>query len=603
MAFTDHSDVFLSVLDQGINRVFGHVTRQRPSLFNYGTQAVASHPNLLCVPINAHPVVLARGNPLVTVEPPIPVLGTNGAYGLNFCAQLTKVALDFHPGNLIGLPPELGPPLGAQRFSLQARACGGLGCPSEDTLASLPPVPPQKGREDPRPPRDTTVIPTRQLDCFCVDLFLVGGLDFIGPASGQHVQGKVFGLELVDIKPDGLENSIECYLRVLAQLVLLPQLSVPVIQLTKDVMGLASITLSPTLPAPALPNNPAIEDDRLKIFLDATIGPAPPPGPPGPPGPPPVVGSDRPRTRVGPFDAVAALASAAVRALLEAVRNAFTFSKSDSVNFGPFTLSYDVKAHLEDGTVELRDDNSIAISEVDIKWDKLEVCLGIDIPEICVGGFCIIPTPWGCALRAPKICVFSASPDFEVCLDLGGVITSEISMIVRPVPKYAIDPGRTPAMNDWDAQDAGIPNKWQIVLDVLALDFDLIDIADTVGDLLEAALDAALDTLLGPLPGWAKDLIKAILGPIIDVVRDILDLGDDFGEWLMDKLGVSIGLFNLILAAIANHMAKENPLIELEDPFQILEASGGRIPVKIPVEFLGVRVNKAELILEADVGA
>ena len=55
-----------------------------------------------------------------------------------------------------------------------------------------------------------------------------------------------------------------------------------------------------------------------------------------------------------------------------------------------------------------------------MKWDTLSVGVGFDIPEICVGGWCIIPTPFGCALRLPKICVFSDDPDIDITLDLSG---------------------------------------------------------------------------------------------------------------------------------------------------------------------------------------
>ena len=80
MAFTDHCDIFISLLEAGINRVFNHVRRQRPSLFNYGSVGVRNNEQLLCRPIDAHPVVRARGNPVVTVEsalPAVPILGSN----------------------------------------------------------------------------------------------------------------------------------------------------------------------------------------------------------------------------------------------------------------------------------------------------------------------------------------------------------------------------------------------------------------------------------------------------------------------------------------------------------------------------------------------
>ena len=87
-------------------------------------------------------------------------------------------------------------------------------------------------------------------------------------------------------------------------------------------------------------------------------------------------------------------------------------------------------------------------------------------------------------------------------------------------------------MNDWDAQDVNpsLANHWQLYVDPQFLDVDIFDIADIVGDLLENAVNAAIDNLLGFLPGWARDLIKAILGPIIDLIRAILDIAVDIQE-------------------------------------------------------------------------
>lgn len=295
----------------------------------------------------------------------------------------------------------------------------------------------------------------------------------------------------------------------------------------------------------------------------------------------------------------------AVITLFNVVRDGVRFSSSDSGSFGPLTASYSVALHLEGGSVDLRDDNTIRIRELDIKWDTLAVSLGINIPEICVGGFCIIPNPFGgCLVRAPRLCVFSDNPDISFPLDLSDLITSEISVTARPIIKYRVDPGRTADMSDLDAEDAGVPNKWQLFIDPVTVDIDVFDVADIVGDLLEAAIDAAIDTLLGPLPGWAKDLARALLGPIPDLIRTLLDIGDDIGEWLSDLLGVSLGLFNTIINFVADYFANRTPLVEFEDPYPILEADPAvpLIPVKLPIRDLSTRITASELILEANVG-
>jgi hypothetical protein len=607
MAFTNNCDIFGSVHEAGIGRVVRHIMRQRPSLFNYATPGIRERPEMLCERIDVHPVVIERGNPITGEVPYLPV-AASGGYGLDYCVQVTTAEIDFSPGNVVSLPPELSPPLGDQRFAFHGAMCAGLACPPQGVVDELQPL---VGRERERKGGLITgveiPIPARELECFCLDLFMTGGVDFVGLAGDQHLLGRLEGLEFVDLEPKGMENSIECYLKLVIQLGVLPRLRVPTVRFVKELMGLTTITIEPTPAPPTVPNNPALEEDQLKIFLDMTTGPPGPPSPPGPPGPPeppPVPGVERPRIRTGPFDVTAAASDDAVGALFGAVRDAFTVSESDSGDFGPFSASYTVAAHLENGTIDMRDDNTIHIEELDVKWDTLELCLGIDIPGFCVGGFCIIPNPLGgCVLRAPEICVFEDDPDIEFCLDIGGFLTSEITATVAPLFKYAVDPARTPAMTDWDAKDAGIPNKWQLLIDPVTIDFDLIDFADTIGDLLDAALEAAIDGLLGFLPGWARDLILALLGPVIDVVRAILDLGDDIDEWLTDLLGVSFGLFDLILTLIADHFAADSPVLQIEDPVPVMPASGGLIPVLIPVEFLGVEVTADELILGADIGA
>jgi hypothetical protein len=115
------------------------------------------------------------------------------------------------------------------------------------------------------------------------------------------------------------------------------------------------------------------------------------------------------------------------------------------------------------------------------------------------------------------------------------------------------------------------------------------------------------------LPQFLRDLVLAVLGPIFDAVRDILDLPDDIGEFFSDLLGVSLGLFNVITTLVADYFANQTPIAEFEDPLPILEAEPfppppepkvvDLIPVKIPIRDLSVRVTTNEMIVEGNVGA
>ncbi len=176
---------------------------------------------------------------------------------------------------------------------------------------------------------------------------------------------------------------------------------------------------------------------------------------------------------------------------------------------------------------------------------------------------------------------------------------------VTPLTQYGVETTRG-AMSDLDAEDAGIPNEWAVFLDPQFLHVEFVDIPAFVGTLLTNAVDSAVDNLLGFLPGWAKDLIKSILGGAIGIIQDILGIPGDIVSWLSHLLGVDLDLFDLVTTALAQHFAKDSPLVQLEDPFPILQAQTAPvplIPVKIPVRDLSVGITSDEMTLRAKVGA
>jgi hypothetical protein len=288
--------------------------------------------------------------------------------------------------------------------------------------------------------------------------------------------------------------------------------------------------------------------------------------------------------------------------LFKAARDHFHFSKSDSGNFGPFSASYFVALHLEGGTVQLNDDNTVEIKDVDVVFDSLSVEVCFNLPGWCVGGWCIIPDPWnGCLVSFPGFCIGG-----PICapVDLSGLV-SEISDIQAAlVPQYYVDPARAAGWSDLDAEFNGHPNKWRIFIDPVFVHVDPIDIPATVGNLLENAVRNAIDNLLpGWVPGWAKDLLWAIIGPILDLVKGILGIVGEINEWLSDLLGHTFDLLGAIETAVADYFASQYPIYEFEDPYPILTGGGGLIPVKIPIRNLAAVVDSKEMIVLADVGA
>jgi hypothetical protein len=284
MAFTDQSDLFASFHEDGFNRIIEHIRFQRPSLFNYATAEVAKNPQLTCTDIKAHPVLFdpKRNNPLFTIVDPLQIPGTNVA--VNFVVQMSDLKIDFHPGKLFALPPELAP-LAPQRLAIQLTVCGGIGCPGDDDLNQFIPPPKSPRPNDPtranpdQPKPDPVVLPTRKLNCFCLSAFVTGGVRIVQYSGRPYLEPFLDGFEIVDIKPEGLENSLECLIKLMMKLVVLPGLRVLLerapLNLTKGATDFfpapTNITISAQPTSAALPNNPAIEDDQLKVFVKVEV--------------------------------------------------------------------------------------------------------------------------------------------------------------------------------------------------------------------------------------------------------------------------------------------------------------------------------------------
>ena len=273
MPLTDHSDVFASFHEQGFNSIIEHVMRQRPSLFNYATADLASprYSPRLCEKINFHPSVQDYYNPLVSNLPYLPIIGYNGPFGMSYSFQLREVKIDFHPSNVISLPPELNPPLKEQQLALTAKVCVGLGCPEsryvDQIVNEIGPNNPT-GSNDERPDRQDPdkPFPFRELTCFCLELCAV--LRVVRHAG--NIELRLDGLELKDIRPEGLENILECYLSMVLKLGILPKVKIALNDLIFDLGAYLPITLSvfPTPTSPALPFNPDVSKDSLSVFVN-----------------------------------------------------------------------------------------------------------------------------------------------------------------------------------------------------------------------------------------------------------------------------------------------------------------------------------------------
>jgi len=319
-----------------------------------------------------------------------------------------------------------------------------------------------------------------------------------------------------------------------------------------------------------------------------------------------------------------ALSENVLRTSVALLVGAVRWEKQGAKDFGAFSAGYHVKGHLEGGGVDLRSDGSIEVKELDVKWDRFQVTLGLDVPEICVGGGCI-DLPWPLPdICLPRICVFSGDPDISISPDLAAFVAQEISFTGRIKVRY-FDAGAPPPPGfdpcSFLAQvlsGTGVlpptptTNQWQVFVDPQSIDVDLFDFADIVGDIVEDALTAAVEALIPG--GWVRDLILAIVGGVADLIRFVLDIPDEIDEWLSDLFNVSFGLLDFLAQLVAELFGSCVPVYRIDDPFEVLPAkvttsvllSGAPVtlvPVEVPVRGLSVTVNDVELVVQADVGA
>jgi hypothetical protein len=295
-----------------------------------------------------------------------------------------------------------------------------------------------------------------------------------------------------------------------------------------------------------------------------------------------------------------AVSAATFKHLFVFLRDRISYSKSDSTSWGPFTVNYSVAVHLADGDVTLNDDGTVEIAGLKAIWDSLGVSLSFTLPQWCVGGWCAVPTPWGCAVRLPELCVGGDVVSIHPNLD--GLESKVTDFKADLATVYFTDPARAPGLTDVAAEQAGTPNKWQIFLHPDRVLIEPIDPIGTAGNLLVEAMNAVIDDVLGPLPDWAKSLVKDIIGPIEGFIKTVFGIADDIDTWFQNLLG-DLNLVADLETAVAQYFAQQYPLHEFPDPYPMLPWEPATpLPVFIPLRNLAATVNSAEMVATVDVG-
>jgi hypothetical protein len=264
-------------------------------------------------------------------------------------------------------------------------------------------------------------------------------------------------------------------------------------------------------------------------------------------------------------------------------------------DFGDYALGYNVAAHLENGRVDLVRDagllgpanGAVNIAELDVVWDRFDLTITINLPNVCVGGFCAVRAPDGrCLVRMPRICLFTGDPDITVSIPIGALTRTELSVTATLQPRFAA------ATNEQ-------PDRWQIHLDPVTVDIDLMDWPDIIRQRLTDEVNQAINAAV---PAPLRPVARALLGPIPNLLADLLDLPDDFDEWLSSRLGLSMGLFDLIVQGVTELLAAAFPVHVIPTPYPVIPAREDQPAITVAVTNISIQVEDDEFVATIDVG-
>jgi len=231
--------------------------------------------------------------------------------------------------------------------------------------------------------------------------------------------------------------------------------------------------------------------------------------------------------------------------------------------------------HIEGaGDIEFEDSNTFLLKELKIGWDKLILRMGIDVPDVKIGKFCVFRMPedsWfmggECVFEFPGATLFTGNPDIgPVVINLNLImqyIVTEIS------GRYFI----------YIKKEKDSSGKFYQMVHAMpeAVDVDPISINDTMGKLpllIKAGIAKAVQYMIDTIPeAWMVDVVLSFLGfpSFTTFLLDLLDIHDDVEEWLMDKLNLSIGLDNVLYQLLFQELLESEELFKIEDPYPFVK--------------------------------
>jgi hypothetical protein len=314
-------------------------------------------------------------------------------------------------------------------------------------------------------------------------------------------------------------------------------------------------------------------------------------------------------------------------------------SKGGSI--GPFSANFELGFLVSNiANVISLSPGGININNLEITYKPLSLTISIALPTIQIGGGCIIPNPFGgCILSIPTMTIIPPNTSIDASIDLGGIFASSISGEFSITPtkqvlqaKGSLTPHEAHAtpdtsndiLNNFESIiSSNLPflpssvvtaianifvpfvkddlaDKWLFHLDDIWVNLNLIDIGDTVVNILDLITQAILSFL--DIPSFVAGLVEDLLQPIFKLIGEALDIGNDIVNWLSNLFQTSFGLINILTTYLSNVIFAMWPVFKFEDPFPILPASGTLIPILVPIEKVAIAISAPqEVVISANI--
>ena len=279
------------------------------------------------------------------------------------------------------------------------------------------------------------------------------------------------------------------------------------------------------------------------------------------------------------------------------------------------------KWHISVGAITFSNNpDAITLAETDLIFDKLRIEFPIDLPDVTAGGGWIdIPNPAGgipISIQLPTVNVFTRDEDLVISVVLDG-LRSEVQGAMNLnlvhfkfadsnlVDETAREIRRGLARQFVDAEPwirdffkLATKDGWELRLEPLWFDFDLVDSADINGDMVNHVGKQLIEFATG-LPDDIRTAFESINGDLSEFLRALLDIDDDIETWILDNL-TRLDVIRRILDIISERMGFMYLVKVADDPkFPVGE---GIPPVAIAIDNARIRLTSEELLLDLNIG-